>query len=81
MKGSAVGSLTMVKVCQRLAFSAVIKSMRSCSTERNPATVFTRIGKKAITAVIRTFEAMPKPNQITSRGASATLGTACSATM
>src|SRR5262245_2995613 len=39
------------------------------------------IGKNASIADMITFEVIPKPNQITNSGISATLGTTCEATM
>ena len=49
--------------------------------QAKPATALTKIGKKVMIAAIATFEVMPKPNQMTKNGASATLGMACRAMM
>ena len=51
------------------------------STERTPSCTLSMIGKKPISAAMMIFELMPKPNQITNSGMSATLGTTWEATM
>ena len=43
--------------------------------------VLTSAGKKTVSAQTSTLDSPPKPNQMTSSGASATMGTACEATM
>ena len=44
------------------------------STDLIPSTVVSRIGKKARIEAITTFDVMPKPNQTTNSGTSATFG-------
>ena len=63
-----------------MARSDSIRSCRFCGTARRPTTVLTSTGKKTIRAQISTFENSPGPNQITSKGAIATTGTAWLAT-
>ena len=65
--------------CQRLAPSIRNKSRVSVSTALRPVNVFSNKGKKAIKAAIRALGAMPKPHQMTKRGARASLGMACEA--
>jgi hypothetical protein len=48
--------------------------MRSGSTDWYPAIVFTRTGKKVMTAVMKTLPSRPKPNHTTIKGARATFG-------
>jgi hypothetical protein len=47
----------------------------SGSTERNPSSVLTVIGKKQIRAMIASFGPIPKPSQTTRIGARTTIGT------
>ena len=79
--GSAAGSSSKRNVCQRVACSERIRSCRSSGTARTPTMVLIRMGKKTIRAQISTLEDRPGPNQITSSGAMATVGTDWLATM
>ena len=56
-------------------------SSSSGSVERMPTMVAMAIGKKTISAQTRTRAGSPPPNQMSSSGASARIGTACAATM
>src|SRR3954471_2979579 len=73
-KGSAEGSRSIQKICICVAPSERIRSTRSSSAERSPTMVFTRSGKKAISAALTTFEPRPRPNHTIMSGASATFG-------
>jgi hypothetical protein len=66
---------------QRVALSDRISAARSGSTERTPTMVLTSIGKKMVSAQTRILLSRPVPNQITSNGARATIGTDCEATI
>jgi hypothetical protein len=59
--------------------SARISSSRSTSAARIPAKLLTSMGKNASSAAIVTLEPSPKPHQMTTSGAIATLGRLCSA--
>ena len=63
-----------VKVCQRLALMDCMTSRWPRSTERTPSRTLSITGKKASSAAMMTLVVMPKPNQMTKRGISATLG-------
>ena len=49
--------------------------------ELKPRDELTRIGKNAISAVVRIFDSIPKPNHTRNSGARATFGTVCRTTM
>lgn len=74
-----LGSRTLTKVCHGLARKARISIRRRTSTLRSPAITLTSTGKKAISVAVSTLDCRPKPNQMISSGAIATLGTVCSA--
>ena len=79
--GRAAGSSSLAKVCQRLASKERIRSRSSGSAARRPAAVLMRMGKKTMRAEMMILEVMPAPNQMTSNGAMATVGTDWEATM
>ncbi len=79
--GRAAGTSSMVKTCQRVASRERIRSIRSLSAERMPMMVLIRTGKKRVKAQTRILDRLPKPNQITSSGARATIGMDWEATM
>lgn len=72
---SAFGNLTSNRMRSGEPPNARIIWISTGSTERIPTIVFTKIGKKQMSATRTTFDSMPKPNQTMTRGASATLGT------
>jgi hypothetical protein len=39
-----------------------MSAMRSESTARRPAMVLTRLGNRQVSATMKTFDSMPKPN-------------------
>jgi len=78
--GSAAGNSSSRNVCQRLARRERIKSRKFSGTLRSPTTVLTSTGKKTIREQMSTLEKTPGPNQMTSKGAIATVGTAWLAT-
>ena len=65
----------------RSAFRLRMTSRCPGSTDRTPSCTLSMIGKNAISAAMMIFELMPKPNQMTNSGMSATLGTTWEATM
>ena len=70
----------MRNTCQLDAVKALINSIWSRGADRKPTMVLANTGKKTIVAVMITLEVMPKPNQSTNSGATATLGTVWKAT-
>ena len=80
MKGSALGSRTIRNTWNLPAPNTVSIWIRSASAERSPSMTLTSTGKNEITAAITTLLVMPKPNQTTNSGASATFGTVWKAT-
>ncbi len=81
MKGSALGSCSIQKICDFEVASERIRLMRSSSAERSPTMVLTISGKKATSAALMTLEVRPSPNQTMMSGASATFGIAWNMTM
>ena len=81
MTGRAEGSPGARCSAQRVAPSARSISSSSGSVERMPTMVAMAIGKKTISAQMRTRAGSPPPNQMSSSGASARIGTAWAATM
>jgi len=81
MTGSADGISSRVMSCRGVAPSERSISASSGSVERMPTMVAMAIGKKTISAQIRTRASRPPPNQMSSSGASARIGTACAATI
>ena len=79
--GSAPGRRSIQKICDSLAASARMRLTRSSSADRRPTIVLTISGKKATSAALTTFEARPRPNQMTMSGASATFGSDWNITM
>src|SRR5256886_12764875 len=75
--GSACGRLMRTNVASRDAFIERARSSMSGSTDLNPTTVDTTIGKKPSRNAEITLGMMPKPNQTTNNGAMATFGTLC----
>ncbi len=79
--GSEAGSSSLMNTCQGEAFRLRMSSRLSASTLRRATTMLTRMGKKTTRAHTMTLLSRPWPNQSTSRGARATTGTDCDATM
>src|SRR5882724_6174686 len=75
--GNACGKLMRTNVASRDAFIDRARSSISGSTDLNPTTVETTIGKKPSMNAQITLGMMPKPNQTTNSGAIAILGTLC----
>ena len=73
--GSAAGNCTFRKICVRVALRLSASSRSSRGVDRNPATVSTMIGKNATSQTMASLDSMPVPNQTSTMGASATLGT------
>ena len=78
--GKAAGISSRRSIWAREACREHINSFSALGTARMPTIVLTSTGKKTIKAQIRTFENMPAPNQMTSSGATATIGMAWLAT-
>jgi len=81
MTGSADGISSRVMSCRGVAPSERSISASSGSVERMPTMVAIAIGKKTISAQMTTRASRPPPNQMSSSGARARIGTACAATM
>ena len=79
MNGAALGSLTMRYVSKRVADSERIRSSFSGSTARKPVKLLISTGKNDSNAAMAILLPSPKPNQMTTSGAMATLGRLCSA--
>ena len=78
--GSDAGTSTFNNICAREAWSEFIRSYNAVGAARTPTIVFTRTGKNTINAQMTTFERIPSPSQITSKGAIAITGIAWLAT-
>ena len=76
----AAGSLIFRKAARGEAFMERARSRTSGSIDFNPMTVETTIGKKPSRKATMTLGSVPKPNQTTKSGATATLGTLCEKT-
>src|SRR5690606_4466452 len=72
--GSVLWNSSDQNVAQRPAFKLRITSRCPGSSERTSSITFSMIGKNARIAAMITFDVMPKPNQITNSGTSATFG-------
>jgi len=74
MNGTAPGRTTVVKICQSEAQYARAAFNRSWSMARTPPIVLMSTGKTALMKTMKTFDHIPMPNQISTRGTSATRG-------
>ena len=75
--GSACGRLMRMNVARRDAFIDRARSSMSGSTDLNPTTVDTTMGKNPSMNAQMTLGMMPNPNQTTNNGAIAIFGTLC----
>ena len=77
--GNAAGSCTFQNICQRDARRLRASSSSSGGVDCRPAAVSITTGKNATSQAIASLDSMPVPSQTSTIGASATLGTDCSA--
>ena len=75
--GVAIGMRKRRKIDVSEARNECIKSSIALGTASNPATTFTKIGKKQTRITITIFGNSPTPSHRITSGASATLGTDC----
>ena len=72
--GNAPGRRSIRNICVSVAASERIRLIRSSSAERNPTMVFDHERKESNERRIHHLRRNPRPNQITTSGASATFG-------